>query len=536
MNTLDIRNFKNHIVLYIILILILIALVYNAGAQLEVFDKNPNYLTYNGEPILLICAVPNDNDFHVMDFDINFITTMKSKGVNHIWFMIENFTAVSWTYTKNTPDAFYDKIAAIAKKAYENDVMVGISFFGYGLINYPWNYSFNAACTKHCGYDPGPLQDPMDFYNVTSTDASIMEARQVQQLIMQKVIQKTWRYPNVYYSPGWEIKVIWNTKVAEWFKWAVDFMKEQGKLIDPNIEHLFAIEKTMTPMQAVAVGADFVIDEDGNAYKSDGIPFVYWSMDGVYRNTAVWNDKTVEPTYNWEFMRSEVINGAAGIATIWGVDPVEQLYLQAISNFANSVDNWCDEPGQEILETTVPATHTSSFVNLPGSDDCLDITDYSSFQIANISATSGLTYTVDRSVKPGSVFYTDRTYTLYYIPPDYRGLIWIKTANSDKKNYSSPFLSYTINQDATIYVGYDTRIPAKPSWLSSWTSSGEYIIDDTGVEYEMLSKDFTQGTVNLGSNSATTGSMYIVLHKPIGTADLTPPAAPASLILTPLFN
>jgi len=330
--------------------------------------------------------------------------------------------------------------------------------------------------------------------------------------------------------------VIWNTKVAEWFKWSIDFMKAQGELIDPNIEHLFAIEKTMTPIQAAAVGADFVIDEDGNAYKKEGIPFVYWSMDAIYRNTAVWNNLSEEPTRNWDFMRSGLFNGAAGLATIWGVDPEEEQYLQCLSNFVNTVENWCDEPGQEIAAGTVPATFDVAGINLPASELCIDNTDYSSFQISNINVPSGLTYTVDHGIKAGSQFYTDRTYTIYYIPPDYRGLIWIKTANSDKKNYSNPFLSYTINQDATIYVGYDTRIPAKPSWLSTWTSSGEYIIDDTGVEYEMLSKDFTQGTVNLGANSATSGSMYIILHKPIGTADLTPPAVPVNLMLTPLFD
>ncbi len=535
MNTLYIRNYKNHIILYTVLILLLLALIHNAGAQLEVFDKNPNYLSYNGEPIYLMCSVPNNNKFHVMDFDLNFINTMKNYGGNHVWVMIENFTACTWTYTKNTPNSFYDKIAAIAQRAYENDVVFGISLFGYGLINYPWNFSFNAACTGRCNYDSGPLQDPMDFYDVTSNDPAVVEARQVQMDIMRKIIEKTWQYPNVYYSPGWEIKVIWNYKVAEWFKWSIDYMNQQGAQINPNIKHLYAIEKTMDPLQARAVGADFVIDEDGNAYKREGIPFVYWSTDGVYRNTAVWNGDS-EPTKNWDFMRSELIAGAAGLATIWGVDPEEEQYLETLSNFVNTVENWCDEPGQEITAGAVPVSYNATGINLPAGEACLDFTNYDSFEITNINASTGSSYIMNKTLTQGSVFYSDRTYTLYYIPPEFRGLVWLKTANDDKKVYDSPFLSYSINQDATIYVGYDTRIPAKPSWLSSWTSTGKYVIDDTGVEFEMLSKDFAQGTVNLGANSATTGSMYIVLHKPTGSADLAPPATPLNLMLTPLFD
>ncbi|MBN2412332.1 hypothetical protein JXQ31_11625 [candidate division KSB1 bacterium] len=530
------RTLKSYIILCTISFLLLFTVTQDALAQLEVFDKNPNYLTYNGEPILLMCSVPNGQDFHVMDFDINFITQMKNYGGNHIWVMIENFTAIKWSYTKNTPDAFYDKIGAIARVAYENDVIFGISLFGYGLVRYPWNFSFNAACSTHCGNDPGPLKDPMDFYDATSNDSAVVAARDVQKTIMRKIIERTWQYPNVYYSPGWEIKVIWNYKVAEWFKWATDYMEDQGHIINPNIDHLFAIEKTMDPMEAFKVGADFVIDEDGNAYKSEGIPFVYWSMDGVYRGLDFWNQDELEPTRNWDFMREELISGAAGLATIWGVDPEEEDYMQSLANFASTVENWCDEPGQEITNATVPLTYNVAGTDLPGSNDCEDITDYSSFQISNINVSSGRAYVQDFNVNINRPFYIDRTYTVAYIPPDYRGLIWLKTANDDKRNEDANFMSYTVNQDVTVYVGYDTRIAVKPGWLQSWTSTQDYITDDTGVEFELMQKDFTKGTITLGSNQGSSGSMYIILHMPTGEVDLSPPAPPQGIYLRTLFE
>jgi len=536
MGFVNIRTLKSHIILSTISLLILFAFIQNVSAQLKVFNKNPNYLSYNGEPILLMCSVPNGQDFHVMDFDLNFITQMKNYGGNHIWVMIENFTAEKWSYVKNTPEAFWDKIGAIARVAYENDVIFGVSLFGYGLVRYPWNFSFNAVCTTHCDNDPGPLQDPMDFYDVTSTDSAVVEAREVQKMIMKKIIEHTWQYPNVYYSPGWEIKVIWNYKVAEWFKWATDYMETEGHSIDPNIDHLFAIEKTMDPMQAFNVGADFVIDEDGNAYKSEGIPFVYWSMDGVYRNLDFWNQKELEPTRNWDFMREELIAGAAGLATIWGVDPEEEDYLQCLSNFAQTVENWCDEPGQEITNETVPLTFDAQGVNLPKTDDCADLTDYSAFKISNITVSSGKAYVQDSNTGINRPYYIDRIYNIAYIPPAFRGLVWLKTANDDKRNTSSAFLSYTVNQDVTVYVGYDTRIAVKPTWLFTWTSTNEFITDNTGVEFELLRKDFAKGTINLGSNQGDGGSMYIILHLPVGDVDLTPPAPPGNITLKPLFE
>ena len=530
-----IRTLQSRMILCTICFLILVALTQNVSAQLEVFNKNPNYLSYNGEPIMLMCSVPNGQDFHVMDFDVNFITQMKNYGGNHIWVMIENFTAIKWSSTVNTPETFYDKIGTIARVAYENDVIFGISLFGYGLVRYPWNYSFNAACSTHCDNDPGPLKDPLDFYDVTSKDSAVVAAREVQKKIMRKIIEKTWQYPNVYYSPGWEIKVIWNYKVAEWFKWATDYMEEQGHIINPNIDHLFAIEKTMDPMEAFNVGADFVIDEDGNAYKSQGIPFVYLSMDGVYRGLDFWNDDP-EPTRNWDFMREELISGAAGLATIWGVDPEEEDYMQSLANFANTVENWCDEPGQEITNETVPLTYNASGTDLPGSDLCVDIIDYSSFNISNINVSSGLAYMQDPNVSINRSFYIDRTYTISYIPHDFRGLVWLRTANDDKRNTDASFLSYTVNQDVTVYVGYDTRIAVKPGWLQTWTATGDYITDDTGVEFELLQKDFVQGTINLGSNQGDGSSMYIILHRPIGEADVTAPASPQGLNLRALFE
>ena len=524
---------KNHIILYTILVLLLMAMMHNANAQLEVFDRNPNYLTYNGKVVFLVCSVPNGSNFHVLDFDVSQLDVMKQYGANHIWFMLENFFRTTWTYTNNTPETFWAKMETICKEAYKRDIIVGISVFGYGLVKYPKYYSFMNSCTGQCGYDSGPLTTPYDFYNVNSTTPEVLESRATQQYLMREIVDHTWKYPNVYYNPGWEMNCIWNSNVAQWFRWFVDYMNDYGAQIDPNIKHLYSIERTTDPLEAYSLGADFIVEEDGNAQKVDGIPYVYWSMDGVYRNLSFWNGDD-EPTLNWDYTRQGIINGAAGIATIWGTDPEEEDYLMSLSNFASTVENWIDEPGQEIVDSAVPATWDAQGVDIAGSD-ALDYVDYTSFQISDISATSGSPFAVDYNVSTNTNYYTDRDLGLYFIPPDYQGLVWLKTPNDDKRLTVDPYLSYHINMQATVYVGYDTRVPSKPAWLNGWTSTGEYVVDLTGVEFELFAKDFPAGQVQLGANNggASSCSMYIILHKPSGDVDVTPPAIPTSVSLTP---
>jgi len=350
-----------------IIILLLISLP--CFSQLTVDGDN---LKYNDERIILLGATASNNDFHVMDFDLTFLDSMELYGANHTWFMLENFYNVQWSYTKNTPKSFYDKIEAICKRAYELDIIIGISFYGYGLINYPTVYSFNASCP--CKGNPGPLANPMDFYDTKSTDQLIVEAREVQLKIILETLKKTWKYPNVYYNPGWEIKVIWNNTVKTWFTYISKYIKSEGAKIDPSITHLISIERTTTVTEFAQIKADFTIDEDGNAKKTTGVPFVFLSTDGVYRGTSVWNNKLTEPTYNLEYMKQALIE-TGNTASIWAVDPIEKQYLKTISywisqqdtiNFTSLPDTvWFDSSLNllpqftVVIDTTKPLTPTN---------------------------------------------------------------------------------------------------------------------------------------------------------------------------------
>jgi phosphodiesterase/alkaline phosphatase D-like protein len=192
------------------------------------------------------------------------------------------------------------------------------------------------------------------------------------------------------------------------------------------------------------------------------------------------------------------------------------------------------------IKTTDDAGNVSGVSNSPsgtttagGSTDPLSIT--------NLSANSGLTYTVQYGalgVNTGDA-YTDRNYDFNSVPSAFVGETYIQTPNDDKGN-TSLSVSFDINQECTVYVAHDDRIVADPSWLSTWTDTGEdlYIGDDFANAMSLHSKVFAAGTVTLAENT-TDGtesqiSMYNIVVIPTGgggtpPADTTAPAAVSDL-------
>jgi hypothetical protein len=440
----------------------------SARAQLEVYEKNPNYLTYNGDPIFLITAVP-DYKWHILNTDLEFIRNMPSYGANHTWVMLENFFCVSWNYTKYTPQGFYDKMRDIVRVAYENDIIVGISIFGYGIQKYYHYYSFNKEC-NHCDGVPGPLTMGQGFYDIHSNAAEIVEARNVQKDILRRIVLATWKYPNVYYNPGWELNVVWTAQVAEWYAWVRDYMISEGRKIDRNMTHLFCVENDMTLDEARAIGADFIMEEDGNSEKCEGIPYVYWSMDGIYRGTSVWNGD-LEPAYNLQYMRRAIYDTAsAGIASIWTTDSVEMDYMLQISEFMKTVDNFCDEPFQEIAETTLPYPNGQPGVDLPGGQTCTDI-DTTPPEITGLytaseskvhvlfsekvsleSANNKDNYAIEPELIIVSAALQDDEKTVIFTTSNHqRGLIYTLTVNGIQDQAYSP---NTIAENTTKYYTY----------------------------------------------------------------------------------
>lgn len=133
----------------------------------------------------------------------------------------------------------------------------------------------------------------------------------------------------------------------------------------------------------------------------------------------------------------------------------------------------------------------------------------------------------------GDEYYIDRPYTISDIPSEYGGLLWIKTANTDKTDTSEDFCHFDVNQDIIVYVGYDQRAIGCPQWLliisnEVWWKHGP-ITTDGASPYDMYVSQWSAGEIVLGGNMAEgvdwVGSMYVVLIKGSGQ-QLIPPGKP----------
>ncbi|WP_347159338.1 hypothetical protein [Pontibacter chitinilyticus] len=124
--------------------------------------------------------------------------------------------------------------------------------------------------------------------------------------------------------------------------------------------------------------------------------------------------------------------------------------------------------------------------------------------VTNLAATTSKAYTL-ASLQVGEKMYTDRTYQITLVPAPLEGASLIRTANDDKWSTSTALLSFELTKPATVYVAYDPRASALPSWLSGWTKLSEKIgVNDSKISaVNLYSKSFPAGVVTLGGNKAS---------------------------------
>ncbi len=151
--------------------------------------------------------------------------------------------------------------------------------------------------------------------------------------------------------------------------------------------------------------------------------------------------------------------------------------------------------------------------------------------ISNLQVQSGKIYQViDQGFITGAKVFIDRSYTFTNIPSSQTGATLIQTANGDKNSSGLPWLSFDVNEPVTIYIAHDQRITTKPSWMDTFTNTGE-VIQTTDTNYDVWSQEFPTGHVLLGGNRDSGGSASMYSIAIIGqgtlTADTTPPSTPA---------
>ena len=111
----------------------------------------------------------------------------------------------------------------------------------------------------------------------------------------------------------------------------------------------------------------------------------------------------------------------------------------------------------------------------------------------------------------GKAVYIDRGYTFENLPNEYLNLNYLQTANDDKSKQDSNLIHFTVNQDVTVIVGYDSRGSGSlPQWLQSWMDTGVTLSSTDTGGLHLYSKAFPGGYISLGSNG-NAQSMYSVI-------------------------
>ncbi|MDQ7054154.1 MAG: Ig-like domain-containing protein [candidate division KSB1 bacterium] len=120
-------------------------------------------------------------------------------------------------------------------------------------------------------------------------------------------------------------------------------------------------------------------------------------------------------------------------------------------------------------------------------------------------------------LEESETYYVDESYQILRIPERLRNLVWIKTANGDRFNRSSSFLSFYLNEPGRVFVGYDSRATSWPTWLTSNFERTPYRIRVSGpaLYMDVWEARVPAGQVTLGGNAAPEATsnltMYVVL-------------------------
>jgi len=116
----------------------------------------------------------------------------------------------------------------------------------------------------------------------------------------------------------------------------------------------------------------------------------------------------------------------------------------------------------------------------------------------------------------GEMHYVDRSYVLTEVPADYHGLFGLRTAMNDKSCANDPLVTLTATGTVEVIVAASAD-DERPSWMSSWTITGETIVADHdpygAAEFDLLSQSYPAGLVELGPCADDTGVMYFVMFR-----------------------
>ncbi|MBN1992370.1 MAG: hypothetical protein JW953_06670 [Anaerolineae bacterium] len=138
--------------------------------------------------------------------------------------------------------------------------------------------------------------------------------------------------------------------------------------------------------------------------------------------------------------------------------------------------------------------------------------------VSNIRVASGQNYYLSWC-KIGDEYYLDRDYTFTNFSKDkYDDLPCIKTANADKDNSTSTFLTFELNEPAFVYIYFDRRVSRPPGWMDLFRQTeNKAFVSDHNLDYFVIyACNSHPGAITLGGPQYGGGgakAMYVVAFR-----------------------
>ena len=331
-----------------------------SASQLQLLPQNTRYFQYNGLPMVLFGNQAGLAPTPTATFDPDHLEKVSRHG--NSLFTAAHPTWVDASYEELlatlNDDAHWANLADIARVAYEQDVILHVYF---------WSYKWNFQGQGWTGSDmiwSDPAQDGGEVVDG-------LTRKDLHELLMDRVLEATWQYPNVVYNMMWE----YNTRVDEgsgpqaqfddrngdFHRWWIGELRERGSSLDPAVHHLIATtDGRAAPGDAsatfgTATTPDFIVEEDGNGFwysHETGretlldyhVPLVFMSSDYPFGDNAfsgwenvahgdrTWDTKEQGPEYRVSAADvREMLLGGFHPAHAWAPAQDEALdyYLQA---------------------------------------------------------------------------------------------------------------------------------------------------------------------------------------------------------------
>ena len=375
MSTLPKRGLPNYLILALFSVSLLAPKVISAqsssSGSLQINPSNSHYFFYKGQSKFLITD-KSKPDYTNIDSQYNHKTMISLTATGRSP-MLYNNEDINAGWNENS----WQQIRSVVSNANSRNAIVGVKFWSTPMLEecesrwytHLWNARNGGPIDVDCD-GKGEFYTLADYGNEISgpydDNWSWQRKNQFrQEELVKKYLSELADFPNVYYIPMYEMGDHWGSNQSDIRRWHRHIVK---MVTDRQPERLIGSvistgdEQWIAEMDEIDI---LLFEGPGIPSSSDMGKFAgddgYWP----YNKPMVWDFIYPDPDDAVGDMREAVVNGLQPAEVVRGRTDEQVDFAQRLSDFIETVDTWCDEPGQEITSSAVPGVSGGSGTDLP---------------------------------------------------------------------------------------------------------------------------------------------------------------------------